>query len=261
MRFTPETLPILQLRNVQLKLFTALAFGVVSVAFSAPLAAEAQQDLPTTIPSLSGYDSETRQSMELACISKKSSGPVAYGACLNQQIASLQGSPGIPSLSGYDSETRQSMELACISKKSSGPVVYGACLNQQIASLQGSPGIPSLSGHDSETRQTAQAASGIGGTTSDTSRRGATAVHSANAVSRFTTENIMKVHQGIGSNRILEMFGAPKNVSQSVCGASVGKPWTCTTWEYEDDSLESAVFTFSGSSGSLVLNTFDVRRK
>ena len=215
MRFTPETLPILQLRNVQLKLFTALAIGVVSVAFSAPLAAEAQQDSPTTIPSLSGYDSETRQSMELACISKKSSGPVAYGACLNQQIASLQGSPGIPSLSG----------------------------------------------HDSETRQTAQAASGIGDTTSDTSRRGATAVHSANAVSRFTTENIMKVHQGIGSNRILEMFGAPKNVSQSVCGASVGKPWTCTTWEYEDDSLESAVFTFSGSSGSLVLNNFDVRRK
>lgn len=51
--------------------------------------------------------------MELACITERSNGPVAYGTCLNRQIASLQGSPGIskrspgiPNLSGHDSETR-----------------------------------------------------------------------------------------------------------------------------------------------------------
>jgi len=46
------------------------------------------------IPNLSGYDRETRQSMELACVSEKVNGPVAYGACLNRQIASLQDSHG-----------------------------------------------------------------------------------------------------------------------------------------------------------------------
>jgi hypothetical protein len=63
-------------------------------------------------------------------------GPVAYGACLNRQIASLQRSPDIPSLSGYDSETRRTIELACVSEKVQGPVAYRACLNRQIASLQ-----------------------------------------------------------------------------------------------------------------------------
>jgi hypothetical protein len=42
------------------------------------------------IPNLSGYDSETRQTIEIACSSEKLNGPVAYGACLNRQIASLQ---------------------------------------------------------------------------------------------------------------------------------------------------------------------------
>ena len=259
MRFIPEVLPMLQLRIVQLTLLTSLAFGAVSIVFSAPLTAQTQ-DLSTTIPSLSGYDSETRQSIELACIVKKSDGPVAYGTCLNRQIASLQGSPGIPGLSGYDSETRQSIELACIVKKSDGPVAYGACLNQQIASLRGSPGLPSLSGHDGETRQTALPTSTSGETNSDTSRSRGPAVHSANAMSGFTSENILKVHQGMSSNKILEMFGAPKNVSQSVCGASVGKPWACTTWEYGEAPYDWAVFTFSGD-GSLILNNFDVHRK
>ena len=261
MQFTPQALPILQRRIVQLTLLTSLVFGAASTVFSTPLTAETQQDLPTTIANLSGYDSETRQSMELACISQKTKGPAAYAACLNQQIASMQGSPGIPSLSGYDNETRQSMELACISKKTNGPVAYATCLNQQIASLHGSPGIPNLSGHENDTPQTEQPTSGTVGTNSDTSRGGGTAVHSVNAMSRFTTEKIMKVHQGIGSNKILEMFGAPKNVSQSVCGASVGKPWTCTTWEYGEAPFEWAVFTFTGGSGSLVLNNFDVHRK
>ena len=75
------------------------------------------------------------------------------------------------------------------------------------------------------------------------------------------TENIMKIHAGMSSDKILEMFGAPKSVSQSVCGAAVGKPWTCTTWEYGEAWYERSSFTFSGDHGSLILNNFEVHRK
>ena len=158
MWFTPGMVPMLPSRILQLTLLTSLVFGTVSTVFSAPLIAEAQQDLPATIPSLSSYDGETRRSMELACISEKGKGPVAYGTRLNRQIASLQGTPGIPSLSGHDGETRRSMELACISEKGNGPVAYALCLNRQIASLQGTPGVPNLSGFDGETRRSMELA-------------------------------------------------------------------------------------------------------
>ena len=254
MRFTPEVLSILWLRTVPLTLFTMLAFVVVSTVFSVPLTAQTQRNLPTTVPSLSRYDSETRQSMELACVSQNVKGPVAYGACLNQQIASLQSSPGIPSLSGYDSETRQSMKLACVSQNVKGPVAYGACLNQQIASLQSSPGI-------SPKQQTALRTSSSAGKNSDKSKRRGSAIHPVNATGGFTTENIMKIHRGMNSDKILEMFGAPKDVSQSVCGAAVGAPWTCTSWKYGEAPYEWASFTFSDGSGSLILNDYQVHRK
>jgi hypothetical protein len=41
------------------------------------------------IPNLSGYDGETRLSMQMACISERGRGPVAYGACLRKQLESL----------------------------------------------------------------------------------------------------------------------------------------------------------------------------
>jgi hypothetical protein len=63
-------------------------------------------------------------------------GLVAYGACLNRQIASLKNSPGIPNLNGYDGETRRTIEIACVSERVNGPVAYGACLDRQIASLR-----------------------------------------------------------------------------------------------------------------------------
>jgi hypothetical protein len=86
-------------------------------------------------------------------------------------------------------------------------------------------------------------------------------LRSVNAMGGFTTDNVMKIHSGMKSNEILEMFGAPKDVSQSVCGENVGKPWNCTTWEYGDSFYDRASFTFSGDSGSLVLNDFNIRRK
>ena len=119
MRLTPEVLPKLQLRIFRLTLITSLAFGAVC---SVPQAAQAQQDSPTSIPNLSGYDSETRRTMEYACSSEKMNGPVAYGTCLNRQIASLQSSPGIPNPSGYDNATPR----ATLPSTSGGTAVHSA---------------------------------------------------------------------------------------------------------------------------------------
>ena len=90
------------------------------------------------IPSLSGLDDATRQSIELTCMMQKTEGPVAYGSCLNKQINAVRSSPGIPSLSALDAETRQSIELACMTQKTQGPVAYGECLRVQLRSI----GIP-----------------------------------------------------------------------------------------------------------------------
>jgi hypothetical protein len=78
--------------------------------------------------------------------------------------------------------------------------------------------------------------------------------------SGFTTENIMEVHTGMKSDKIQEMFGAPKNVSQAVCEDAYGTPLNCTTWEY-GDFPDWASFRFSGDSGSLVLSDFKVHRR
>jgi hypothetical protein len=124
------------LRSWQLTLLVSLTFGAVLALLGAPLIAQTTRDLPTPIPDLSGYDGETRLTMQMACSSERTQGPVPYGACLNRQIASLQKSPRIPDLSGYDGETRLTMQMACSSERTQGPVPYGACLNRQIASLR-----------------------------------------------------------------------------------------------------------------------------
>jgi hypothetical protein len=159
MRLTPGVLPMLQLRSCQLTLLASLAFGAVLAVFSAPLAAQTTRDLPATIPDLSGYDSETRQLMELACVSHTVLGPVLYSECLNAQIASLQRSPGIPNLSGYDSETRHGDGYSKPARDSLKKLIEKPA-DRQIASLQRSPGIPNLSGYDSETRHTMELACG-----------------------------------------------------------------------------------------------------
>lgn len=77
----------------------------------------------------------------------------------------------------------------------------------------------------------------------------------------FTTDNIMKVQQGMKGSEVLALFGKPKNVSQSVCGADTGHQWTCTTWEYGKFPYDRATFTFSGDGQeSFRLNHFDIDR-
>lgn len=77
----------------------------------------------------------------------------------------------------------------------------------------------------------------------------------------FTTEKVMKIHQGMSSDEIITMFGTPRNVSQSVCGSNTGHSWTCTTWEYGQFPYDRASFTFSGDNPKeLKLNNFSIDR-
>ena len=78
----------------------------------------------------------------------------------------------------------------------------------------------------------------------------------------FTSENVLKVHQGMRSSVILKMFGPPKSVRQAICGGSTGHSWTCTTWEYGKSPYDHASFTFSGDDpDDLKLNDFNIERE
>ena len=72
-------------------------------------------------------------------------------------------------------------------------------------------------------------------------------------------EQTMKVHQGMSSSEIIELFGKPQNINVAVCGKSPNQ-WTCTTWEYNQFIDGRATFTFSGKPNSLKLNNFDIHR-
>lgn len=78
--------------------------------------------------------------------------------------------------------------------------------------------------------------------------------------SSFTTENIMKVRQGMSSDEILKLFGEPKSVRSAVCGREPNQ-WICTTWEYAEFPHERAYFRFSGKPGHYMLNDFEVKRE
>jgi hypothetical protein len=80
-------------------------------------------------------DGETRRSIELACISEKVQGPVAYKRCIDQQVQGVMRHGAVPDLSNVDGETRRSIELACISEKVQGPVAYSECLRGHLHSI------------------------------------------------------------------------------------------------------------------------------
>lgn len=80
--------------------------------------------------------------------------------------------------------------------------------------------------------------------------------------SKFTNEKIMQINQGMESQKIVELFGQPKDIRQAICGSSVGKPWTCVTWEYGGYDEDRASFTFSKlEDGTLLLNNFNIDRE
>jgi len=76
----------------------------------------------------------------------------------------------------------------------------------------------------------------------------------------FTNENILNTHEGMTSDLIMKMYGAPKKVSQDVCGAKYGSPWSCITWEYGQFPYDRASFTFNGDGAEPVINNFEIVR-
>jgi trypsin-like peptidase len=91
------------------------------------------------VPRLDRFDSETRQSLELACLDFKTEGLSAYGSCLNGHIEALRGAPPMPDLSKLDPATRRSLDLGCILEKRRGPVLYGRCLDAEMAASARAP--------------------------------------------------------------------------------------------------------------------------
>lgn len=75
----------------------------------------------------------------------------------------------------------------------------------------------------------------------------------------FTTENIMKVRQGMSSEQILELFGEPSDVSVSQCVVEI-YILPCTEWVYKNDILQRAIFVFANVDEGLLLTEFDVDR-
>ena len=76
----------------------------------------------------------------------------------------------------------------------------------------------------------------------------------------FSTENIMKVKQGMRPEEILELFGDPNSIKTAVCGQAQSR-WNCTTWEYGNLPYDRARFTFSGDHGEFLLNDFSIERE
>src|SRR5215472_8299167 len=89
---------------------------------------------PTCAADLSHLTSDDRQNIQIACVGARSSGPVAYNACVAQQTANL-GQGHAADLSRLASDDRQNIQIACVGARSSGPVAYNACVAQQTASL------------------------------------------------------------------------------------------------------------------------------
>lgn len=77
--------------------------------------------------------------------------------------------------------------------------------------------------------------------------------------SSFTAANIMRVHQDMSADDVLQLFGDPKNIRSGVCGQPPNQ-WNCTTWEYGNSPYANASFTFSGEHGSYILNDFNIDR-
>ena len=108
---------------------------LVACSRYSPLAAQSPVSATPGVPSLDSLDLTTRQSIQLACSTEMTQGPVAYGRCLNKQLDALRRAPGIPSLDGLDMTTRQSIQLACSTEMTQGPVAYGKCLRSQLLSI------------------------------------------------------------------------------------------------------------------------------
>lgn len=78
----------------------------------------------------------------------------------------------------------------------------------------------------------------------------------ATAPSRFTTENISLLRQGMTVLEVEKLFGSPDSIRRTVCGGD--RPWDCEIWTYGGrGSYLRNVLWFSVRDGR-VLNQWDV---
>ena len=77
----------------------------------------------------------------------------------------------------------------------------------------------------------------------------------------FTDEQVLSIKEGMTSDEVLALFGAPDDVEVSTCGGRMGIPvWNCTVWRYGDYDTDNAGFYFSTHDGVLHLASYDIDR-
>jgi hypothetical protein len=73
-------------------------------------------------------------------------------------------------------------------------------------------------------------------------------------VSKFTSDNVMKLKVGMTSSEVVNIFGKPLKTSATTCGSSTSRPWSCIIWYYGNIT---PMFTFQqGEDGVLYLNSW-----
>lgn len=77
------------------------------------------------------------------------------------------------------------------------------------------------------------------------------------ANTNFSTENILKVREGMLEEEIVALFGYPDNVRSMTCSLRN----KCKAWEYEQDRPRvRAMFVFENVGNSWVIDDFSIRR-
>ena len=77
---------------------------------------------------------------------------------------------------------------------------------------------------------------------------------------KFTQQNIDRLHIGMSSSEVRDMFEAPDRVRVTTCGGSTSKPWTCEIWEYKTSNYRTNDFYFSMEGDNKRLNSWNVSR-
>jgi len=88
---------------------------------------------------LSSLSRDDEVNIEMACVSERSNGPVAYNSCVANQIK-LLGNGKAADLSGLSRDDEVNIEMACVSERSNGPVAYNKCVHKHLSSLE--TGVP-----------------------------------------------------------------------------------------------------------------------
>jgi hypothetical protein len=78
--------------------------------------------------------------------------------------------------------------------------------------------------------------------------------------SRFTSENITSLHQGMTTTEVEKLFGPADSIRNTLCGKE--DKWQCEIWSYnrQDNRYLTNTFWFSVTDGRRLLNQWDVTR-